>query len=41
MSLYKQIHAEGGPAAVAEAPVRNTALDELRQRLQMQTHAVA
>jgi pilus assembly protein CpaF len=34
MSLYKQIHAEGGPVAVAEQqPVRNPALDELRQRL--------
>jgi len=33
MSLYKQIHDEGGAVAVAEAPVRNPALDELRQRL--------
>jgi pilus assembly protein CpaF len=33
MSLYKQIHAEGGATAVAEAPVKNPALDELRQRL--------
>jgi len=33
MSLYKQIHAEGGPAAVAEVPVKNPMLLELRQRL--------
>ena len=33
MSLYKQIHDEGGAVAVAEQPVRNPALDELRQRL--------
>ena len=34
MSLYKQIHEDGGPVAVAEPPAgRNPILDELRQRV--------